>query len=238
MTRDCSPMDEWLRTYDVKYKKWLAGGLIDFSSKVVPVGESLESRQWVLPTRQAMDIIKNATVIALNACVCRTHYRRCDKPRDVCLLLDDYARLALEKGPARKIDVEEAEGILTQANREGLVHLSLYRPDHKLYALCSCCACCCHDLQLLLKHGRTGLTAQSEFLSRTDEKACVNCGLCVDRCVFGARFMDEGVMTYDPAKCYGCGLCLTTCPSKAITLEPRNNNSLVAPAPGSQEQLI
>ena len=216
-----SPMDEWLRRYDEKYKQWRSDKMIDFSSRVIPVKESLEGRQWVLPTQQAAGIVAGSSVIALNSCVCRTNYGRCDNPRDICLLLDDYAQMALDKKFARAIDVEEALVVLDSANQHGRVHLSLYRPDHKLYALCSCCACCCHDLQLLLKHGRTNLTAKSEFLSKTDAAACSNCGICADRCVFGARFMDGVELKYDPDKCYGCGLCLTTCPCGAITLEPQ-----------------
>lgn len=48
------------------------------------------------------------------------------------------------------IGLEEAAAVLKQADANGLVHLSLYRPKHSLYALCSCCPCYCHDLQLLV----------------------------------------------------------------------------------------
>jgi len=138
---------------------------------VVPIKESIGDEQWILPTEQVLGIIKSAESIALVACVCRNHYRRCTKPVEVCLLLDDYGERFIEKGIAKKISYERAMTILRVANREGLVHLSLYRPDHKLYALCSCCACCCHDLQLLIAHRQSQLVAHSDYVSLTDTES-------------------------------------------------------------------
>ena len=218
MKNDGSVMDDYLRRFDQQYVRWLEKGEIDFSSRVIPVKESLEGQQWVLPSQQAIEIIRNYSYIALNSCVCRTHYQRCDKPREVCLVFDDYGKMFVDKGLARQINVEDAEKTLEAANREGLVHLSLYRPDHKLFALCSCCSCCCHDLQLVLKHGRTHLMIQGDYLAVNDDDACVNCGACVDRCVFGARIMNGDMFEYEQGKCYGCGLCLSVCPMNAIRL--------------------
>ena len=226
-----SAMDDWLRRFDQQYATWVDQGGIEHASRVIPVKESLESAKWVLPSQQALEIIKNSFFIALNSCICRSHYQRCDKPRDVCLLFDDYGKKIVDKGIAREITLEEAEKVLDAADREGLVHLSLYRPDHKLYALCSCCSCCCHDLQLLMKHGRTHLVAQGEYLAVNDDDACTNCGACVDRCVFGARVMEGYVLKYDPDKCYGCGLCLSVCPVNAISLALKDINLPSGQAP-------
>ena len=75
----------------VKYDKWLADGQISSSSKIIPVSESFDAKQWILPTEQVMEILTGADSVAVQDCECRTHYRRCDKPLEVCFLLNKVA---------------------------------------------------------------------------------------------------------------------------------------------------
>lgn len=212
-------IDTFLEERLTNYDKWLSEDKIDFSSKVIPISESLEAKQWVLPTEQVLGILENARSIALTNCVCRSHYRRCDSPVDVCLLMNDYGDKAVEKGLARHISYEEAADVLRTADEKGLVHLSLYRPEHELYALCSCCSCCCHDLQLLRTFGRSDLVAHSDYVAVTDIEACTHCGVCIERCIFGARQWKGDRMLYNADACYGCGLCVTTCAVKATVMK-------------------
>lgn len=207
-------LDEWLHRYD----RWLEEGKIPFSSKVIPVGESLTGHQWIMPSAQVFDILRNARIFAVGQCVCRRHYRRCDHPLEVCFFVNDYADKFVAKGLARYLPLEEARELLKKADESGLVHLTLYRPDQYVFAVCSCCSCCCHDLQLLLKHGREYLVSRSEYSARTDPEKCTHCGVCVERCVFGDRVGDDDLVIYDAEKCYGCGLCVSSCPAGATTM--------------------
>jgi Pyruvate/2-oxoacid:ferredoxin oxidoreductase delta subunit len=216
--------DLFLEKYLEKYDKWLGAGEIAYASRVVPVRESLEAKQWVMPSEQALEILRSAETIALNDCVCRSHYKRCDHPLDVCFLIDELAVKRVEKQSARYIDLEEAEGVLRKANKRGLVHLTFYMPGNKIYAFCSCCECCCHDLQLLRSYDRTDLIARSNYIAATDKAACTDCGECIDRCFFGARIWQEEKMHYNPELCYGCGLCITVCPVEAIDLKQQTDS--------------
>jgi ferredoxin len=213
--------DPFLEERVVKYDQWLNSGKIDFSSKVIPINESIEAEQWVLPTEQALEILRKARTVALTNCACRTHYRRCDKPVEVCLTLNETGEKEIAQGLARPITLSEAAKVLRKANENGLVHLTLYMPDHEVFALCNCCACCCHDLQILKQYGRRDLTVRSEYLAVTDEEACIHCGQCVARCVFEARKHENDQMIFDPDACFGCGLCVTTCSANAIKMKPR-----------------
>ena len=212
--------DQFLKERLDRYDRWLREGGISYSSKVIPVSESIEGEQWVLPTEQAMEILRLASSVAVQDCECRTHYQRCDHPREVCLLLDDIADGLVARGEARLVTLTEAAEILRKANEGGLVHLTLYRPDHRIYALCSCCSCCCHDLQIIEAFGRPELMVRSDYVAATDEEACVECGDCVERCVFGARTWEDGRIGYESAACVGCGLCVTICPADATTMVP------------------
>lgn len=205
------------------YDEWLSKGQISHSSKVIPVSESFPAKQWVLPTEQVMALLRNAQSVAVQNCECRSHYNRCGNPLEVCLLFNDVADTFVRKEKARQVDLAEAAEILKKANESGLVHLSLYRPDHEIYALCSCCSCCCHDLQIVKHFERGDLMVHSEYVAVTTVEDCIHCRECVARCVFGARVAHDGKMEYNSAACLGCGLCVTRCPVDAISMELRSN---------------
>jgi len=214
-------MDEYLKTFTEKYGRWRDGGNFTVSSRVIPVGESLQPKQRILTREQVTQVFKNARSFALTECRCRGHYKRCDKPRDVCLLIDDHADLAVAKGRAWRITLEDVEPILKKAGDHGLVHLTLYEPGNRIYAICSCCPCCCHDLQLILKYGRRDLIERSDFIAVTDPDRCTQCGACIDSCVFGAREMHGETPEYHSEACMGCGLCVSACPESAIVMRDR-----------------
>ncbi len=215
--------DPFLGERLVKYDEWLNKGQISFLSKVIPVSESLKAKEWVLPTEQAIEVLRNAKSVALQNCECRTHYKRCDKPVEVCFLLNEAGDKSVSEGKARQVSLTEATDVLRKANENGLVHLSLYMPNHQVFALCSCCACCCHDLQIVKLFDRKDLMVRSEYVAVTDSEICVHCGKCIERCVFGARVFRGEQMEYHAEECLGCGLCITTCPVQATFMQPRKS---------------
>jgi Pyruvate/2-oxoacid:ferredoxin oxidoreductase delta subunit len=212
-----------------RYDSWAGRGKVSFSSRVIPVTESLELRQWVLPGEQVMQILRQARSIAVQNCECRSHYQRCDNPLEVCFLLNETGDRYVAQNQARRVSLAEAAQILKNANQSGLVHLALYMPDHELYALCSCCSCCCHDLQMVRLYDRPDLMVHSEYVAITDDDTCMDCGECVDRCMFQARIMEDDRMLYRADACLGCGLCVTVCPVQATSMQLRVNRSTTTP---------
>jgi heterodisulfide reductase subunit A len=56
------------------------------------------------------------------------------------------------------------------------------------------------------------------IISVIDEEKCKRCGICVDKCPYGAIRQEEGQpATVITASCHGCGTCVAECPSHAIT---------------------
>jgi len=210
--------DPFLNERLTKYDQWLAEGKISFSSKVIPISRSLETCQYVLPTEQVSELLRKAKSIALAECNCRKHYQRCDNPLEVCFYLNEFADRFVTLNQARYVEIDEALDILEIANEKGLVYLSLYMPDHEIYALCSCCTCCCHDLQIVRLYNRKDLMVRSDYVAVTNFDSCSHCGNCIDRCIFEARYWENDKMRFDAELCYGCGLCVTTCPEEAITM--------------------
>ena len=202
-----------------KYDGWVKEGKIPYSSKVVPVQQSLEPLQWVLPTQQVLEILRNSRSFGLAKCLCRTTHKRCDNPLEVCFYTNDVADTMVAQGKARQVSFQEAQDTLKLANEYGLVHLTIYNPEQHVYALCSCCECCCHDIEFMKKLGRPDLVAHADYVAVVDTDACVDCGVCTERCVFGARSGESGAVVFDQDKCYGCGLCVSTCASQATKME-------------------
>ncbi|UCG27206.1 MAG: 4Fe-4S binding protein [Bacteroidales bacterium] len=218
-----SEPDSKLKKRLAKYDLWIKEGKIPFSSKVIPVNASVEAKQWVLPTEQATEILRNARIFTLVDCECRSHYKRCNNPVDVCFMINDEAEKCLKRGEGRKISIEEAKKVLRKANEHGLVHLTIYNPDQHIFGVCSCCECCCHDLQLLKKFNRPGLIARSDYYAYTDLEICNACGDCIEACTFDARKIINNRLRSAIDDCYGCGICVSVCPENAITMELRRN---------------
>ena len=58
-----------------------------------------------------------------------------------------------------------------------------------------------------------------EFL-KFDADKCILCGICVEKCPFGALAIEgKGIVVGDA--CRMCGLCVRNCPEKAIRFEQR-----------------
>ena len=211
-------MDEFLSKYITKYDRWLADKTISFSSKVIPVGESLTATKQVLPSQQAEKIIEDARLIALARCLCRTRYNNCDKPRHVCLILNESGEKWIAQGKAEEISLGRAKEALKTAEQTGLVHMTLHMPDHEIFAFCSCCTCCCHDLQLVVKYGKDYILENGDYTATGVPEDCTDCGACTDRCMFGARLLEEGALQYNADRCVGCGLCVSACPTGEIKM--------------------
>src|SRR5512138_44974 len=206
--------DEELEKRMLMFDGWVKEGKIPSSSKVIPVQQSLGGLQWVLPTQQVLEILRNSRSFALAKCLCRTKHKRCDNPLEVCFYTNDVADKKVAQGAARRVDLQEA-------TEDGLVHLTIYNPEQHVFALCSCCACCCHDIEFMKKLGRPDLVAHADYVASVDKEKCAHCGACAERCMFGAQVMQEGEAAFIQERCYGCGLCVTSCPSNAITMALR-----------------
>lgn len=208
-----------------KTEKDIKTGRISSSSKVIPIETAFAVRQYILPTEQALHFLKEANTVALTNCGCRMAFENCESPLDTCLILDEEAKYLISREYAKQITVDEARKVLKTANEAGLVHLTLYLPGQKVYGVCSCCPCCCHELQPLLEYGKTSFVAKSDYIASVDLELCEGCGICIERCVFSARELQNGKSTIIAENCYGCGLCVTICPTDATTLVSEKNDT-------------
>lgn len=190
----------------------------------LPVNVEVEAEHRVLDLSKVEKLLRGAKNIVLQDCGCRTDKRNCNSPLDTCISLDvedDYVERYSQYHP-RFVTVEEALDALRRSHEAGLVHMAyVLKGSDKVSPICSCCPCCCHTLGGLTRFGISTQVLTSRLVAEDDDSKCIDCGKCVERCVFGARAMVDGEKNYDAARCFGCGLCVSTCPTQAIGLKER-----------------
>ncbi len=72
------------------------------------------------------------------------------------------------------------------------------------------------------------VTPAGKFVSVTNPRRCAGCGICVDACFSGARYIDEEdkIAKVRLALCYGCGACANVCPSGAAVIKAYDANGV------------
>lgn len=190
----------------------------------VPVNIELDIDHRVLDLSELKSILGKAEKLAIQECQCRLSRKNCDSPLETCVTInpsDDWVEKYPEYHP-RFISLDEALEAMKKSHKAGLVHLAYTMKDtDHIHHVCSCCPCCCSTLGGLIRHGISTTVLTSRLIAEDEGSKCINCGKCVDRCVFGARWLVDGEKKYYREKCFGCGLCLSTCPTSAISLIDR-----------------
>ena len=193
-------------------------------TKPIPVNIKIDVEHRVLNLEKAKEYLDKAHSFSVLNCGCRTARGNCDAPRDVCIGMDKAAEKAVSDDAykdlnPRRITREEAVQVLARSHEAGLVHMALdVLGEDRVNAICSCCSCCCAILSSVVRFGLFPQLLKSDTTSVTDMSLCTNCGVCVERCQFGAREMIDDSLTINDELCMGCGLCVTKCPTTAIKL--------------------
>ncbi|MCF8034071.1 MAG: 4Fe-4S binding protein [Desulfarculaceae bacterium] len=215
--------EEW---YEIA-KEWGAEVTKPFT-RVIPVGVSIEARTSILDFESVAEMISKARSLAVTKCTCRLSMRKCDRPLEVCLQVDNAADYNLARGTGRSLSKQEAMDILKEAEEAGLVHVTMNRHQGNHF-ICNCCPCCCQTMPVLIEGG-IRVVDPSRFVATVEAEECISCGVCAERCYFSAISFPEGEdgpSLVDPERCMGCGLCLVTCPTGAITLSEAREKSFV-----------
>lgn len=192
----------------------------------IPVNLHIKGNQRILDLTEMKKILKEAKLISIGECLCRKKLHRCNAPLDVCFSLDKKAEEFTKKGLSTKVNLKEALDALKRSHEAGLVHVTLtYQGKEKPEVICSCCSCCCHSLSGLIRFGMPDAVLASKYVAVLNPETCVDCGKCVARCQFRARWMENGKVKYDKMRCFGCGVCVSTCPTGSISLTARTQSN-------------
>ena len=194
------------------------------SAVTIPVDIAIKGGHMVLDLERVEELLREADLLTIQDCDCRSNRGNCNAPLDVCISLNEEAEMMLKNGRynPRRATLEEALNALRRSHEAGLVHMAYtLEGDDRPNVICSCCSCCCHTLSGLIRFRLAKHVVTADKVAETDSDSCTDSGQYVERCQFGARRMVDGKLIYDPEQCFGCGLCITTCPSGAIKLVER-----------------
>ncbi len=213
---------EWVETEFTQMAKLIDEQLRGHKplTRIIAANVWLEPKSEIMPFDSIKEIVMNAKSLAVLPCTCRIKAKKCDHLLEACIVLNKSADYNIERGTGRKIDAREALDIFKKCEEEGLVHLTgANSQDDPGPLICNCCPCCCMGIPLI----QYGLKSHdpSRFCAQIDKEVCNGCGICHDRCYFGAMIWEDGEESTSAViteKCMGCGLCESKCPVDAIKM--------------------
>ena len=216
-----------LKYFTVPITRKVYGPVPTKAFKYTPANASIDVKmQGVMPHEQMGPIVESSTKIAVAHCPCRISAKilgrtDCHHSLEVCLKYDELAEFVIAKGLARQISKDEAFGILTACEKEGLVHM-VDNAQGQIKHTCNCCGHYCWNVGIIRRRKvpRDMLMAVY-FIRETDRDECIGCGACADICPVDAVAMVDGRAEVDPNWCIGCGVCAVSCPAGVISIKRR-----------------
>lgn len=178
--------------------------------------------EQIIPYPMARELVlKGPPDVAAYECACRHARANPCTPTQVCMIIGQpFVDFVLEHNPAssRRLTQSEAVDLLRAEHERGHLHSAWFKDSNlnRFYAICNCCKCCCGGIEAMVKLG-VPMLASSGYVAQVDDETCVDCGVCVETCPFGAISMN-GAVTVNWQKCMGCGACMSQCPVDSIAL--------------------
>ena len=185
----------------------------------------------VIPLQDAEKIMDLCSPIGLIACLCRKASRAVDERNEL-----EYTCMGMGvgmfkwerwperyKGGVKWVNPEEAKEWLRKLNKRGFCHLLMLFGAPFIGGFCMCDYPDCGALRNAVDFGIG--TLKSHYIAQVDYDICNGCGICAQRCQWGALKFEvtNEKANIDLFKCYGCGLCETGCPRGAIELVERTS---------------
>ncbi len=209
--------------------------------RTIPVQKSLDATRNVAAFDDASEILKKMNQIVVTDCICRKQKglidQSCDKPHETCFMFGAMAQYYLDNRMGRKIEIDEAIQILSDAQAAGLVTQPATAQNPG--GMCNCCGDCCGVLRALNQHPRPSEIVFSNYIAGLETELCIGCQTCLERCQMDALNMnDQDRAEINEDRCIGCGLCVTTCPSGALSLKQKTGERYQVPPMTGTDQMM
>ena len=185
----------------------------------------------VVPLQEAEKILDIACPVAAMHCVCRQATRGIEEDNPAlysCAGLGT-GMFKWERWPERYrggvdfMSPARAKEWLRKWNRRGMVHTIMVFGPPYVGGLCNCDYPSCGAIRARVDYDLAHSLTKSHFVAKVNYEVCNGCGVCAQRCQFGALRFESTIQrpNIDMFRCFGCGLCQTACPRRAIDLENR-----------------
>lgn len=191
--------------------------------RTIPIEQAVGLERNIMTYDDLRAIIENSgEPIVVNECICRKKHDilndscKRTKLRETCISFRALALAYQNLGLGRTVSKVEILEILESAEKEGLV-IQPGNSQHPL-GICCCCGCCCDVLVNQKMFDSPAQYFASNFYAELDSNACIDCGICEERCNMDAIGNKNDKYEVDLTRCIGCGNCSSACPVEAITL--------------------
>ncbi len=123
----------------------------------------------------------------------------------------------------KKMSVEEAKEYITEWDKKGMVHMVMSEGQGFIGGICNCDYPDCLQIRHRLDYGLNYTLTKAHYVAKVNYETCNGCGVCVQRCQFGALKLEVTTQkaSIDQFRCFGCGVCQTGCPRGSIELLER-----------------
>ena len=214
-------------------------GWQDYDSVITEMTNAMglhQSGAQVCPLEDADKVLELSSPIGLMSCICRKDVRAIDERNEheyTCVGMG-VGMLKWERWPERYkggvkfLNVDEAKEWNHEMDKRGFCHILMLWGAPYIGGFCQCDYPDCDAIRRAVDFGL--FTVKSHYLAIVDYDICNGCGICAQRCQWGALKFEvtTGKANIDQFKCYGCGICETGCPRKAISLVERKSLPAVA----------
>ena len=195
-------------------------------TRVIPVNKTIDAGNQIHTYDQVATYIRKYDSIGVGTCYCR-HAAKLrgedihDMPMEVCMWFGHAAEYMIERIGGKKATKEEAQALLDQSEKAGLIHMSRNTTED-IEFICNCDRWHCEVVTHVLKQPKPGWVFNSGYQPRFDPALCTACETCIDRCPPEALAMGEHQLpTVAMDRCFGCAVCATGCPEEAIRMEAK-----------------
>jgi len=187
----------------------------------------------VVSLQDAEAMIEIAQPIASMDCICRRFVRATledgkQRPRS-CLALGTGIFRWEEwperyKGGVEFLSTEQSKKFLKHWHKQGMVISIMAFGTPYIGGICLCDYPDCLAIRMRLDYGCTLALLKGHQVAKVNYDRCAGCGICVQRCQFGAVKMEvtTNKANIDMTHCFGCGVCIQECPQEAISLIDRD----------------
>lgn len=183
----------------------------------------------VLTLQETERVLELASPLALLHCICRARLLAKEERNELeyTCLGTGVGMLKWERWPERYkggvkfVSLEQAKDWCHEMNKRGYVPIIMIYGERFVGGICMCDYPACDAIAGRLDFGWHCL--KGHHVAMVDEEKCNGCGICAQRCQWGALKFNVSIEKagIDQYRCFGCGLCETACPRGAIILEER-----------------
>ena len=184
----------------------------------------------VLTLEECYEVVDIGSPVAPMHCICRKRLRGREETEEKsysCLGIG-AGMLKWERWPERYkggvkfMPPEEAKDWLRYWDKRGMVHMVM-NYGGQIGGICNCDYPDCIMIRYRLDYDLDQCLIKGHYVATVDYDECNGCGVCVQRCQFGAMKFEITIdkVNIDQYRCFGCGVCATGCTREAISMVER-----------------